>query len=553
MATEKDLPVGLVRLDGDTQARVGNDEATIAEYTEMAREGRRPPPIDVFFDGEAYYPGDGHHRLEAFRRAGQATIPCRIHEGTLRDARLFSTAANAGLRRTNADKRNAVAKTLRETLRETPGWSDGRVAAHCHVTDKTVKSVREELFPETVNAPRKGRDDKERRPPQRQPKATPAPAPSVAPVSWLPNVSAANRQETMELFNSKDVKDALAALPPELQAFGAMFGAAVVPKPVAPPTWAELPAWAEVATYGRLEEPPPEPATYFRNLRRDNLTMEQAAWRRLTLTRAEIAREDAALERWKAERRAAKEAAAPSNEAEKSATPPAQVSAAPAQATAPHQPTPKPYEPIMHGAGAELAGLRTGVPPLKPSYDDGSAKAAHEVAGFAEEQAALEKWASKLAVADARAGIRREGADAIQAGLEAEGSEVAKFHRAAITAAYSATWEASPKGPPPPTPLELAQKEIDELHAALDEVRARLDKAEDERAAARDEVRRLREDAGDCGLVVCEGDDCPRLALPDLKGAALCKRCSAAAAAELITVRDELPAKAKASRARRAR
>jgi len=109
-ATLTTLPVELPRLDGDTQSRLAIDEDTVASYAEAIEtaDGAWPfPVIDLFHDGTDFWPGDGHHRILAALRTKRGSIPCRVYEGTERDARLHGMTANDrhGLRMSRADKR----------------------------------------------------------------------------------------------------------------------------------------------------------------------------------------------------------------------------------------------------------------------------------------------------------------------------------------------------------------------------------------------------------------------------------------------------------------
>jgi hypothetical protein len=79
-----------------------------------------------------------------------------VHEGTKRDARLFSASANGthGMRLSNADKRRSVLVLLLD--KEWAQWSNNQIAKHCHVTHTMVNKIRNELEPkrvETVSPP----------------------------------------------------------------------------------------------------------------------------------------------------------------------------------------------------------------------------------------------------------------------------------------------------------------------------------------------------------------------------------------------------------------
>lgn len=141
-------------VDDDTaQMRVvGTDPATVNEYAEAMEAGASFPPVVLFHDGDNYWPGDGFHRIAATRRIDRSTISADVRQGSKRDAILFAAGANAdhGLRRTQADKRNAV-----ETLLKDPDWaklSDRKIGEYAKVDHKTVGRVRRELTGEFPTA-----------------------------------------------------------------------------------------------------------------------------------------------------------------------------------------------------------------------------------------------------------------------------------------------------------------------------------------------------------------------------------------------------------------
>jgi hypothetical protein len=144
------LPYGQIRTDGGTQMRAGVNESTAEEYADELRQGAVFPPVTVFYDGQAYWLGDGFHRVRVYGLAyGESVeIPCEVRPGTRRDAVLCAAGANAvhGLRRTNADKRRAVETLLRDE--EWGRWSNREIARRCHVDEKTVRSLRDALTAE---------------------------------------------------------------------------------------------------------------------------------------------------------------------------------------------------------------------------------------------------------------------------------------------------------------------------------------------------------------------------------------------------------------------
>lgn len=106
------LAIDEIITDGDTQARVSINEDTVDEYAEMISDSKDWPfpPCDVFHDGTNYFAADGFHRVLAGHRSKRASIPCRVHKGTAKDARIFGMTANDkhGLRMTRADKRACI-------------------------------------------------------------------------------------------------------------------------------------------------------------------------------------------------------------------------------------------------------------------------------------------------------------------------------------------------------------------------------------------------------------------------------------------------------------
>lgn len=176
------LKIAALRLDGGTQVRVRLRKQTVAEYAERMGAGDVFPPIIVVYDGRHYWLADGFHRLHAALAREQSAIECRVFEGSLRDARLIALKANSshGLRRTNADKRRAVAMALadEEWSKKSNRW----LAEVCGVGHHLVESIRRTLSAaparpqagsdEPVRQGRDGRPYAVRRdasPPQRRP------------------------------------------------------------------------------------------------------------------------------------------------------------------------------------------------------------------------------------------------------------------------------------------------------------------------------------------------------------------------------------------------
>lgn len=142
----KTVALKKIRFDGDTQMRAGLNGDTVAEYRDAMKAGDTFPPIVVFFDGSDYWIGDGYHRWHAAGEAGLDALPCDIRQGSRRDAILFACSANSvhGLRRTNEDKRKAVATLLKDA--EWVTWSDQEISRSCGVSQPFVGKLREQLI-----------------------------------------------------------------------------------------------------------------------------------------------------------------------------------------------------------------------------------------------------------------------------------------------------------------------------------------------------------------------------------------------------------------------
>lgn len=151
------IDLAQISIDDRTQPRAELDRNTVKEYMERMKrpeskadpiedlEGRPFDPIKVFDDGKTMWLADGFHRLEAARQLKLETIQADIEPGQLRDAIRYSLSANSrhGLRRTNADKRRAVARALLD-----PEWvklSDNKLAEMCAVSRPFVSKVRSGL------------------------------------------------------------------------------------------------------------------------------------------------------------------------------------------------------------------------------------------------------------------------------------------------------------------------------------------------------------------------------------------------------------------------
>jgi alkylated DNA nucleotide flippase Atl1 len=145
----EELEISTIILNSN-QGRTKSDPDTVDAFEAAMRSGDEFPPGVAFFDGKNYYLGDGLQRTTAAIRTGRSLFPYEIREGDYSDALLYSLSLEAHaegekapLRRSNADKRNAVAVMLRHE--KWSKYSARKIADHVGVDPKTVASVREEL------------------------------------------------------------------------------------------------------------------------------------------------------------------------------------------------------------------------------------------------------------------------------------------------------------------------------------------------------------------------------------------------------------------------
>jgi hypothetical protein len=146
------LAIGLLKRELGTQMRAKVDDDTVEQYADLWKAKHDFPPLDVFHDGEQYILADGFHRLYGAEAAKKASVPCRIHKGTVRDAILFACGANHdhGLHRSRADKRTAV-----ESLLDDDEWgkrSARWIAEQCKVSNTFVSMIVADRKPSVLNS-----------------------------------------------------------------------------------------------------------------------------------------------------------------------------------------------------------------------------------------------------------------------------------------------------------------------------------------------------------------------------------------------------------------
>lgn len=134
-----------IRLDRSTHARAAIDEATVEFYAMLLRAGTTLPPPVVFFDGTAYWIGDGHHRVRAALKAGLLEFDAHAERGDRREAIFHAVGADPGhgLPRTDEDKRRAVLLLLEDEVLSR--YSNRSIARRCRVTESMVRKLRDEL------------------------------------------------------------------------------------------------------------------------------------------------------------------------------------------------------------------------------------------------------------------------------------------------------------------------------------------------------------------------------------------------------------------------
>lgn len=130
-------------MDSTTQARAMNG-AQVYDYAELMQDGTVFPPVVIFRDSDGnHWLADGFHRVAAAKEAGLKELQAEIHEGSQRDAILYSLgpANNShGMALTRLERRERVVKLLQDP--EWSQWSDREIARHCGVSHPTVAQIR---------------------------------------------------------------------------------------------------------------------------------------------------------------------------------------------------------------------------------------------------------------------------------------------------------------------------------------------------------------------------------------------------------------------------
>lgn len=139
------VPIDKIEATKATQIRTKLHKDIILAYEEDIKCGAIMPPLIVFAESgsERYILADGFHRLLAAVNADMHEVDIELHEGGMLEALMCALGANAGhgLRRTNADKTNAVKIALKS-----PAISQlqiQEIADLCRVDVRTVRRRRD--------------------------------------------------------------------------------------------------------------------------------------------------------------------------------------------------------------------------------------------------------------------------------------------------------------------------------------------------------------------------------------------------------------------------
>jgi hypothetical protein len=137
-----DLPVTVLRRDGQTDSRTHLNPKVIQEYAQLILDGIVLPPVRACFDGKNYWLTDGFHRVAAIERAGHQVISVEVFRGTISEAQWDSYSANAkhGVRRTSADLKVVIGRALRHDM--SAKLTNCELARHLHVSEKTTRRFR---------------------------------------------------------------------------------------------------------------------------------------------------------------------------------------------------------------------------------------------------------------------------------------------------------------------------------------------------------------------------------------------------------------------------
>ena len=166
------LEINNIEATSATQVRTKLSKEVIETYQEDLEHGAIFPPIIVFREkgSSRSILADGFHRLLAYVNAGREEIECEIHEGGIHDALAYALSANRvhGLRRTNADKVNAVKLALKDP--EFSKLTQQEIADLCGVSRETVnRTSRKETIEDVTKSHPKPPTNGDKRPTKPEP------------------------------------------------------------------------------------------------------------------------------------------------------------------------------------------------------------------------------------------------------------------------------------------------------------------------------------------------------------------------------------------------
>lgn len=143
----KKLLLSTIITNQGTDVRNEIHNPTVEEYGLAARAKQKLPPLVVYDTPQGMLLADGFHRFFGFEQQGITHYECDVRKGSRADAIKFALGCNTthGLRRSNADKRNAVVIALREF----PKMSDRSIAEMCKVSNMLVAEIKAEIAAKT--------------------------------------------------------------------------------------------------------------------------------------------------------------------------------------------------------------------------------------------------------------------------------------------------------------------------------------------------------------------------------------------------------------------
>lgn len=140
---KKMMACNMIEATTATQVRTKLNREVIEMYRDDIKNGAVMPPIDVFAEkgSSRHILADGFHRLIATIEAKLEEIEVEVHEGGMHAALAHALSANRvhGLRRSNADKVNAVTLALKDP--EFSKLLQEDIADLCGVRRETVSRV----------------------------------------------------------------------------------------------------------------------------------------------------------------------------------------------------------------------------------------------------------------------------------------------------------------------------------------------------------------------------------------------------------------------------